>query len=73
MTVSTDLSTATGMANEEVLQDEEEQTQSLEEGIEDGDEEYVSEDEEEQTQSLEEGIEDDDEENVSEDEEEDNA
>ena len=71
LTVSTDLSTA--MANEEVLQDEEEQTQSLEEGIEDGDEEYVSEDEEEQTQSLEEGIEDDDEENVSEDEEEDNA
>ena len=45
MTVSTDLSTATGMANEEVLQDEEEQTQSLEEGIEDDDEENVSEDE----------------------------
>ena len=45
LTVSTDLSTA--MANEEVLQDEEEQTQSLEEGIEDDDEENVSEDEEE--------------------------
>ena len=43
LSVSTDLSTA--MANEEVLQDEEEQTQSLEEGIEDDDEENVSEDE----------------------------
>ena len=39
------MSTATCMANEEVLQDEEEQTQSLEEGIEDDDEENVSEDE----------------------------